>query len=345
MEVEEAQKLWSGKPGWLNTASYGLPPRPAYEALQNALEQWREGSTGWETWSATTDEARARFAALIGADAADVAIGAQVSQMLAPVACSLPRGASVLVPEQEFTSAVFPWAVHEARGVSVRSAPLDDFAGHISEETDVVCFSLVQSGDGRIADYRSIVTAARHVGAMVVVDATQAAGWYPFDGRLADVVVVSAYKWLMAPRGTGFVYIAPRLRDSFTPVAAGWFAGEDVEKSFYGLPLRLAKEARAFDLSPAWHPWVATAPALKVIQDVGVDTVYRHNTALANRFLAGLGHPPRESAIVTLSSAGAGEALTRAGIRTAGRNGAVRVSFHLYNTESDVDMALDALRG
>jgi hypothetical protein len=41
VEIEEAQQLRAARPGWLNTASYGLPPRPAWEALQSALEDWR----------------------------------------------------------------------------------------------------------------------------------------------------------------------------------------------------------------------------------------------------------------------------------------------------------------
>src|SRR5262249_43656477 len=44
MKIEEAQRLWAAKPGWLNTASYGLPPRPAWDALQAALADWRGGA-------------------------------------------------------------------------------------------------------------------------------------------------------------------------------------------------------------------------------------------------------------------------------------------------------------
>ncbi|PZF82945.1 aminotransferase, partial [Micromonospora deserti] len=47
MELEQAQKLWQPQPGWLNTASYGLPPEPAWVALQEALADWRVGGTSW----------------------------------------------------------------------------------------------------------------------------------------------------------------------------------------------------------------------------------------------------------------------------------------------------------
>ena len=66
---------------------------------------------------------------------------------------------------------------------------------------------------------------------------------------------------------------------------------------------------------------------------------------LANRFLAGLGRPPGDGAIVTVEVPDAARRLARAGIRAAERAGRVRASFHVYTTEHDVDLALDALAG
>lgn len=335
--------LWRAEPGWLNTASYGLPPDPAWDAMQAALDDWRCGRTSWEVWGDATDRARESFARIIGVDLADVAVGAQVSQLLAPVTTALPDGATVLVPEVEFTSNVFPWAVHGDRGVTVRTAPLAGYLDAIGPDVDVVAFSLVQSANGVVADLPAIASAARAVGALVVVDATQACGWLPFDGSLADVVVAGAYKWLMAPRGTGFAYLAPEFRERLRPIMAGWYAGEDMHASYYGLPLRLAKDARAFDLSPAWAPWVGTAPALAVVEEIGVERIQQHNLALANRFLTALGREPGNSPIVTVDVPGAEERLARAGIRAAVRAGRVRASFHIYSTESDVDAAVAAL--
>ena len=179
----------------------------------------------------------------------------------------------------------------------------------------------------------------------MVVDATQACGWLPFDAGLADVVVAGAYKWLMSPRGTAFAYLGPAARDRMRPIAAGWYAGEDVHTSYYGPPLRLAKSARRFDISPAWFSWVATAPTLEVVEEIGVGAIHDHNVALANRFLAGLGQPPGDSAIVTVDVPDAEARLRKAGVRAAVRAGRVRASFHVYTTEADVDMAIDALVG
>jgi selenocysteine lyase/cysteine desulfurase len=345
LDVAGARHLWDPQPGWLNTASYGLPPRPAWDEMQAAMADWRVGRTSWEGWDVSTGRARESFARLVGVDAADVTVGAQVSQVLAPVADAVPDGATVLVPDNDFTSAIFPFAVHADRGVTVRTVPPRSLADAVDRATGVVSFSLVQSATGEVARYADIVAAARDVGALVVVDATQACGWLPFEAGLADVVVVGTYKWLMSPRGTAFGYVAPALQDRMRATAAGWYAAQDVHGSYYGLPMRLAKDARRFDLSPAWFSWVATAPALELIERIGVAAIHDHDVALANRFLTGLGQPPGNSAIVTVDVPGAQERLEAAGVRAAVRAGRVRASFHVYSTERDVDLALDALTG
>jgi selenocysteine lyase/cysteine desulfurase len=115
--------------------------------------------------------------------------------------------------------------------------------------------------------------------------------------------------------------------------------------SYVGPPLRLAGSARRLDTSPAWFMWVATAPALAVVEEIGVEAIHAHDLALANRFRAGLGLEPGDSAIVFADTEDAAERLERAGIRAAVRGGRLRTSWHVYNTDEDVDRALDALLG
>lgn len=343
MDISTAQKLWDAEPGWLNTASYGLPPRPGWDALQAALDDWRVGRTSWEAWDEFTARSRVAFAGLIGVPVDDVAVGAAVSQLLAPVAMALPAGARVLVPDVEFTSNLFPWLARP--DLDVHTVPAAALASTVDAETDVVAFSLVQSATGEVAAYDEIVAAARAYDALVVVDATQACGWLPVDGARADVVVVGAYKWLMSPRGSAFAYLSPALRERMIPSAAGWYAGDSVHDSYYGAPLRLATSARRFDISPAWFSWVGTAPALELVAAIGVTAIHEHNVTLANRFLTGLNRPPGDSAIVTVDVPDAAARLARAGVRAAVRAGRVRASFHVYSTQSDVDLALNALAG
>jgi selenocysteine lyase/cysteine desulfurase len=129
------------------------------------------------------------------------------------------------------------------------------------------------------------------------------------------------------------------------PLHAGWFAGEDPHTSYYGPPLRLARTARRLDTSPAWFSWIGAAPALELLDEVGVDAIHRHNVALANRFRAGLTLEPGDSAIVSAEVEGAQARFEGAGIRAATRAGSLRAAFHLYTTEEDVEAALQALEG
>jgi selenocysteine lyase/cysteine desulfurase len=343
VDISKAQRLFSAEPGYLNTATYGLPPRPAWDALQSALADWRVGRADWVPWGETANRARESFARLMSVPVSEVSVGAQVSQLLAPIAAALPDGARVLTPEEEFTSNLFPWLAQGHRGVSVRTVPAGDLAAAIDDRTDVVAFSLVQSATGEVAAPAAITAAAAAVGALTVVDGSQACGWLPVDAGRFDALVCIAYKWLLAPRGSAFLVTTPELRSRLTPDQAGWWAGEDPYTSFYGPPLRLASDARAFDISPAWFSWVGTAPALDVLEQVGIDAVHAHNVALANRFRAGLGLPTGDSAIVSVDVRGAQDRLAAAGVRAAVRGGRVRASFHLYTTEADVDLAVSAL--
>lgn len=347
----EAAALWDVRPGFLDSCSYGPPPRPAWDAMQRSLDEWRAGATSWRPWAATVDTSRALFAQLVGTDPELVTTGATVSQLLAPIGAAIPDGATVLVPDIEFTSGVFPFAIHVDRGVTVRTAPLAGLADAIDRQTSLVSFSAVQSATGEVADIAAITERARAVGAVTHMDATQAAGWLPLDALGVDFLSAHAYKWLCAPRGSSFLTMHPDLADRhpelakrMKPLAAGWYSG--AAGAYYGMPLRLQQGARAYDISPAWHSWVGTAPALETIVAVGVSTIQEHDLALANRFRVGVGLEPGNSAIVSVELPEvAAERMRVVGIRFTVMDGRVRVAFHLYTTEADVDAALAAIHG
>lgn len=336
MTVEQ----WSPEAPYLNTATYGLPPRVAFDALRDALDDWRAGRVSWEPWCESTERARAAFARLYGLATEDVAVGATTSELVGLIAASVPSGSSVIAAEQDFSSLLFPWTAHE---LDVRTVPLAALADAIDETTDVVAVSSVQSATGEIADLAAIAAAARDADALTVIDATQSCGWFPLDASVFDAVVCSGYKWLLSPRGTAYAYLGERLRERTAPIHANWYAGEDPFGSYYGLPPRLASSARRFDTSPAWFSWVGAAPAVELLESIGIERIHEHDVGLANRFRAGLGLEPSGSAIVSAEVANAQERLRAAGIQAATRAGGLRVSFHVYNTEEDVDAALDAL--
>jgi selenocysteine lyase/cysteine desulfurase len=282
---------------------------------------------------------------MIGVEAQRVAIGATVSAFVGLIAASVPAGANVVIPDVEFTSTLFPFLVQEQRGVHVMTVPASRLADSIDADTDLVAFSAVQMSTGDVADVDAVVAAATHHGARTLLDATQACGWLPVDGSRVDAVVCTAYKWLMSPRGSAFLAISDDWLPQIAPHGAGWYAGEDIHGSYFGPPLRLAHTARRLDTSPAWFSWVGTAPTLELVNRIGVEAINAHDVGLANRFRSELGMERSNSAIVSFDLPGAAQRLERAGVMVAVRGGRLRASWHVYNTDADVDAALDALSG
>jgi len=329
----------------LNTATLGLPPLASLEALDAAQQQWRTGTADAAAYDASLEAARATYAGLVGVDPGSVAVGSQVSVFAGLVAASLPDGSEVLTATGDFTSILFPFHAQASRRVTVREVPLERIAAAVTARTRLVSVSAVQSRDGRLVDLDALEQACAATGTRVLLDTTQAVGWLPVDASRFAYTVGGGYKWLLAPRGAAYFTIASDLFDEVVPHTAGWYAGEDRWSSIYGGPLRLAADARRFDVSPAWQSWVGAAPALALLAGIGSGVLHEHGVGLANRFRAGVGEPPGASAIVTVAVGdGAADAMRAAEVVGAMRAGRLRLSFHLYTSEEDVDFAVEVLR-
>lgn len=330
---------------YLDTPTYGLASGEVLATMQDALSAWQRGTATTAGYDQAVARSRTLFADLVGVDAEQVAVANQVSVLVGTVAASLPAGSRVVAVEGDFTSLLYPFLVHRDRGVEVRMVGLDALPDALEDGTDLVAFSLVQSADGRVADLEAVLAAAERHGARTLVDATHAVGWLPVDASRIDHLVVGAYKWLMAPRGTAFLTVGDDALASLRPIAAGWYAGEDVWGSIYGPSMDLARSARRLDVSPAWLSWVGTVPALALVHDLGVEAIHRHDTTLAATMRAALDlpEPDRPSAIVSVPDV-EGVDLAAAGIRASVRAGRLRVGFHLHNDLEDVERVVEALR-
>ena len=325
---------------FLNSATLGLAPRRSVTAMRDYEESRQAGLVNAAEIDSYVDQGRASFATLLGRDPSEVATGSQASQFVGLVAASLRPRSVVLAAEEDFTSVLFPFLRAD---LEVRLVPLERLLDSIAEDVDLVAVSAVQSADGRRIDLTALADAATRAGARTLVDVTQAAGWLPLSDLRADYVVGSGYKWLLGPRGTCFFAISPTA-PALPELAAGWYAGESRWDSIYGPPLRLAGDARRYDLSPAWGCWVGHAPALDLLLEVGIDRIHAHGVGLANAFRDGLGLPSGDSAIVSVEAPDdITTRLAKAGIAAAVRAGRLRLSFHLYNSEADVEAALRVL--
>ncbi|PWK89021.1 selenocysteine lyase/cysteine desulfurase [Lentzea atacamensis] len=305
------------EPGYLNTASIGVPPRHVADAVAASHERWRRGQDTSSSFNEVVETSRAAFGRLIGVPATSVACGATVSQFVSMVAQALPAGSKVFLHDGEFTSVTLPFVAAGHKIVST------------VDEADLVALSVVQSADGAIADLEAL----RASGKPVLLDVSQAAGWMPLSLAWADFVVGVAYKWLMAPRGAAWMAVRPDRMDFLRPVAANWYSTEEN----YGIELLLRPDARRFDLSPTWFAHVGAAVALPWIATLDLEAVRAHCVNLTDHLLTGLGLSPNGSAIVSV------DVPHIPGVVSSIRAGRTRFACHLYNTVEDVDRVLKAL--
>ena len=111
------------------------------------------------------------------------------------------------------------------------------------------------------------------------MDATQAAGWLPFDADAYDYIVTVAFKWLARARAEPRTcLVVPEDLGGLTPLFAGWVARQEPWDSCYGPVEELARSARRFDESPSL--FLATrAPrrSLALVEEIGVSAVHAHD--------------------------------------------------------------------
>ncbi|MDT5104386.1 MAG: hypothetical protein QOI25_1899 [Mycobacterium sp.] len=335
---------FAGAEGFLNSPTYGLPPTFLVDALAHHITAWQAGTMDVPGFDEPVRRGRAAYAALAGVPVESVVMGGSVSALLGLVAAAIPDGARVAILSGEFTSTTFPFAAQAGRGVVLTELTPDTLVA-TGGDYDVVLASLVQSANGVVLDIDALRAGLAGADPLTVIDVTQAVGWKRLDLGWVDVTAAAVYKWLLAPRGTAWMSLSNRMSGLMTPHAANWYAGDEPWSTIYGLPLRLAPDARRFDTSPAWFGALGSGLTLPWLASLDRDAVESHCLGLANRLRAELDLPLSDSAIVSLPIADAADKLARAGIRASVRAGAVRLGFHVYNTDDDLDGLVDALAG
>ena len=182
---DELRALFPGtaRRTYVDTASYGLPPRATIAALEQALAAWSGGDADWRAdWDPAGDECRALFARLVHADETRVALMPAVSVGVGLVAAGLRAGDEVLVPDDEFRSVLFPLlAASAAWGASITRVPFERLADAIGPRTTLVATSHVRSNGGGVQDLEAVGAAAGRHGAHVLVDATHSVGVLDVD--------------------------------------------------------------------------------------------------------------------------------------------------------------------
>jgi selenocysteine lyase/cysteine desulfurase len=358
---------------YLNAAAQGPLPRVAIQAAGQALEWKKFPHTMPERiYFDLPDRVRNSIAKLIGGAAEEIAITTGTSSGLAAVAAGLEwkSGDEVLIARGEFPAHFTTWLpmqvagklkviVVEPRG---RFVTADDFIAHIGARTRLISTSLVRFDDGVRLDAAKIAQACHDAGALLLLDVAQCVGAMPMDVRAlgADFLTASGYKWLLSPYGTGFFWAREELIEQMRVGPFYWMALEDAEQ-FHTLSTgvyNLAKGARRWD-SPetaSFFNLAAMDASLELILRVGVETVWDHARRLIAMMIDRL---PRDRCVLA-SPASADdrgsyacvvarkpemtaqmfERLRAAQVHVSLREGGLRISPHLYNSERDIDRLL-----
>ncbi len=352
---------------YLNTASYGPPPRAVDAAVRAALDAWSDGTGSWRDWEERALESRALFARFLGggARAEEVALVSSLSAGASQVAASLPAPApraNLVVGADEFRSNLFPWMKQAERGFDVRLVPYrgvrldpDDLIAAIDDHTVLVAVSHVQSATGYRMDLQALAAAcASRPDTRLFVDATQSLGALRIPLAGVDFVAAAAYKWMLSPRGAAFLWVRAARLDEQRPLAPSWKTPADPFVEYYGGPYAPPPGASALDASLAWPVWQGTTAALEFLCELGAEAIEARDLDLARRFRAGLPaldleplFDEHESSPIVAVHVPEPErvkaSLAAAGVVAAVRSGYLRTSFHFFNDENDVDRALAAL--
>lgn len=339
--------LFSPQPGttYLDTATYGLPPRPTVEAMTRAIDAWRSGTADWlEDWDRPAESARADFARLLGVPPARVSLVPAASVGVGAVAAALGPGDEVVVGDDEFTSLLFPLLVAEREGAVVRQVPSADLPGAIGIDTRLVAFSLVKMQTGRVAHVEEVIERAEKVGARVLVDATHGVPFVPLGHVIerVDFLVCAAYKHLLCPRGVAFLVVGPDRRDEVVPWHANWRAADDPYGRYFGGPLTLGSDGSGFDVSLAWFPWVGAVRSLRLLVEWADIGLLSEPPRLAAELADAVGVEWGGASLVCVPTEHPGAirtALDMEGVKAAVVGGSVRMSTHVYNDSEDVERA------
>lgn len=345
--VDAARALFHPAPRsiYLDTATYGLPPDPTVAAMGDAIAAWQAGTAHWkDDWDEPLEETSALFADLIGAPRGTIARIPQSSVGTGLVAAGLGPGDEVVVPEDEFTSTLYPLLVAERRGARIRQVPIGEVADAIDARTTLVATSIVQMQTGRMADLPAILDRAQAAGARVLLDGTQAIPFVPLAALLprVDYLVCSGYKHLLMPRGASFLYVRQDRWDELEPLNANWRAADLPFGRYFGGPLHLAPDAARFDVSMGWITWMGAMASLRLLLTWQRDGLLAGVVDLARDLATRAGVPHEGATLVSVPTpdpVAAGTALGRAGVKAALRGTGIRFAPHVWTTPDEVETA------
>ena len=289
---------------FLDSAGSSLPPTPVLDTVVAHLR--REAEVGGYVAANEQFDAlsgvKTSIGRLLGVDPASVALTDSASRAWTSFFYAVPLqpGDRILISRVEYAAnAVAALQRARATGATVEQIPsgpdgrvdVGALGAMLDERVKLVSLVHAPTNGGLINPVREVADAAHAVGALVLLDACQSVGQLPVNVPELDVDALSATgrKWLRGPRGTGFLYVRPRLIGELEPAvldlhSARWSGTDEYE---------LAPDATRFEL---WEADVAArlglGAAVDYLLDLGVDAVTEAIAYRAEHLRDGLGRIP-----------------------------------------------------
>ena len=351
-------------PGVAHVCAAGETPflRRHDAAFVAYAEDKSAGSPGRTRQEARLAAARERAARLFGVQAGDIGFVSSVAEGVSMVVESLDwrPGDNVVVDPDEYPSVVAPLTLQDRPQVALRFAPMSDpaaVAAAVDERTRMIAVSAVSFLTAARHDLDALRAMADRVGALLVVDFTQAAGWMPIRADIADFAFSSCYKWVLGCTGVAIGYWNRARQPGWAPSTAGWHSIASMARPDWSQRPDLLPDAARFTRgNPAHLGLYILDGALDYLAAHGAAAIQRHVQTLTVAMLerlreAGIpsttpADPARHGASVCVQSPRAAAivaAMERRGVFAWNGRGRVRVSFHGYNGAEDMNRATDAL--
>jgi selenocysteine lyase/cysteine desulfurase len=311
---------------------------------------------------------RSLAAKLVGSAPERIAYIQNTSHGLSLVALGIDwkDGDNLVIPAQEFPSNYLCWLQLEAQGVEIRRVEavngeihLDDLQAAINDRTKVIAISHVQFYSGFRVDLAKIAELCRKHGTLLIVDGTQSIGALKLDVSQSgvDVLVVSGHKWMLAPRGIGFMSFSERALSLIKPRILGWLSVRE--------PFSFKREIDPLPGADRFEPGTPNgagifglAERLSQIDELNAQSIENRVAALNTRLFERCKQVSLEplfnfaggsrSGIFLVRKKGTPSSvlLSRLGaerIFASERSGAIRLSPHYYNTEDEIDQIVEVL--
>ncbi len=353
---------------YLQTASLGPTPRPVLERTVGAWKSLELNPVfyGYGRDEKAMDGVRARAATFLGCKTEEIVLTNCTTEGMNWVASGLglAAGDHVLTTDQEHPGGRVCWdyvvrkygvvldVVAVPPGENDAQAIVDRFAKAITPRTRAFSFSHLLSSTGLRMPVAELSALARAHGCIAVVDGAQAVGGIAVDVKKlgCHVYATSGHKWLLAPKGTGLLYLSEEIGATVDPISLqGGRAAYSESSGVCNIPGVLGLGA-----------------AIDYVSAIGIGTIETHNVALRNRtfeMLEGVPKlqvvsPPPGPLASPLVSYRLPDAVESRGLMTRllDRHKVVvkmvpknwfngnRISTHLFNSERDVDRLVAALR-